>query len=170
MRNYLGQAAMLATTILLAVGCYSLSLRVSGERASVEKLRRQMVADSRDIRTLEAELRTRARLPELQRWNDETASLQMKAPVAAQYLRDPVQLANFALPPAAPAAGAPVLRYAVTGDAPNAVPVAPPAALVRAAYAVPAPARPATDLDALVGDAIADAASPGRAAPPAGRP
>ena len=172
MRNYLGQAAMLATTIMLAVGCYSLSLRVSGERAAVDKLRRQMVADSRDIRTLQAELRTRARMPELQRWNDETASLRMKAPVAAQYLRDPVQLASFARPPAAAvAAEAPVLRYAVTGDAPKAVPVAPAAALVRTAYAVPAAARPAADLDALIGDAIAESAPAGHdAGAPAGHP
>ena len=165
MRNYLGQAAMLATTIMLAVGCYSVSLRVSGERAAVDRLRRQMIADNRDIRTLQAELRTRARLPELQRWNDEVATLRMKAPVAAQYLRDPVQLAGFARPPAAtPDTAAPALRYAVTGPASGPVVAPRPAApaLVRVAYAVPSPsAAPpvADDLEALADAAIATGAA-----------
>ena len=55
MRNYSGSAIMLVATMTLAIGCYSLSLRVSGERAAVEKLQRRLVADSRDIRTLQAE-------------------------------------------------------------------------------------------------------------------
>ncbi len=179
MRNYTGSAVMLAATMVLAIGCYSLSLRVSGERSAVEKLKGQLVADARDIRTLQAELRTRARLPELQRWNDQVATLQMKAPVAAQYLRDPVQLASFAAPPASE--GVPVLRYAVTGQTPApdaAAPAALERGLVRAAYVVPATlamaqivvARPPLtsasssasdrrDLEALIGSTVDTAAS-----------
>ncbi len=163
MRNYTGTAIMLAGTMALAVGCYSLSLRVSGERAAVERLKGKLVADNRAIRTLEAELRTRARMPELQRWNDQVASMQMKAPVAAQYLHGAVQLASFtgkALGEAGKPAGdgAATLHYAVGGEAPQAAPapVVLDRPLVRAAYVVPAHApRPASaDLAALIDDSI----------------
>ena len=178
MRNYSGSAVMLVATMTLAIGCYSLSLRVSGERAAVEKLQRRLVADGRDIRTLQAELRTRARLPELQRWNDEVATLQMKAPVASQYLQDPVQLAGFATP-RPETEGTATLHYAVTGQAPMAIPVTSAPSLdrplIRAAYMVPAAAvmidaaaaatidaAPAAidrrDLEALIGSAVDSAA------------
>ncbi len=132
MRNYGGSALMLLVTIAAAVGSYTVNLKVSGERAAVDTLRRQIVADARDMRNLQAELRTRARFPEMQRWNDSV--LQMSAPSAAQYLRSPVQLASFGAPAAA--APEPGLRYAVT--APQAV-APPPPAVVRASYERPAP-------------------------------
>lgn len=136
MRNYGGSALMLFVTTAAAIGSYTINLKVSGERAAVERLRRQIVVDARDMRNLQAELRTRARFPEMQRWNDSV--LQMSAPSAQQYLRSPVQLASF-VAPAPPAGVAPadsaVVRYAVT--APTEV-AAPTAALVRAAY-VPGP-------------------------------
>ena len=135
MRNYGGSALMLLVTIAAAVGSYTVNLKVSGERAAVEGLRHQIVADARDMRNLQAELRTRARFPEMQRWNDSV--LQMSAPSAAQYLRSPVQLASFGAPAAGAAAAEPALRYAVTAP----VAVAPPApAVVRASYERPAPA------------------------------
>jgi hypothetical protein len=132
MRNYAGSAMMLVTTMVAAVGCYTINLKVSGERAGVESLRRQLVADAREMRNLQAELRTRARFPELQRWNDNV--LQMSAPAAGQFLRSPVELAGYA---AAPVAAKPGIVYAVTTPE-AAVPVTAP--LVTVVYAAPAAA------------------------------
>ena len=135
MRHYAGSALMLVVTTAVIVGSYTVNLKVSAERSEVESLKRGLVADSRRIRDLQAELRTRARLPQMQRWNDEV--LQMSAPAAAQYLRSPVQLANFAVPEAAPQA---LIVPAVTPPA-VAEPRA-PALIVRAAWRPePAPAR-----------------------------
>jgi hypothetical protein len=132
MRNYAGSALMLFVTMAAAISSYTVNLRVSSERTEVDRLRQRLVSDARDIRNLQAELRTRARLPEMQRWNDSV--LQMSAPVAGQYLRSPVQLASFGAPPPA-AAAAPDVRFAVTTPAPVAPMEAP---LQRAAYR-PAP-------------------------------
>ena len=110
-------------TLATVLGCYTVSLKVSGERKAVDDLRARIAADSRGVRTLEAELRTRARLPELQRWNDEVLAL--GAPAAAQLVRDPVQLASFAA--AAPRAATPAIaegpapRFAIA-EAPAAAP------------------------------------------------
>ncbi len=162
MRNFTVNALMLGSTMAVIVGCYSLTLRVSGERAAVQKLKGQLVADNHDIRTLQTELGNRSRPHELQRWNDSMPTLQMKIPAAAQYLRDPVQLAGFVKPRDD---GGAMLHYAVTRT-PGAQPVepAPPAALpaqpplVRVAYTAPSratPRAPAVDLDAMVADASA---------------
>lgn len=152
MRHYAGTALMLFVTMVAAVGSYTVNLQVSGERAQVDKLRRQLVADARDIRNLEAELRTRARLPEMQRWNDSV--LQMSAPAAGQYLRSPVQLASFGAAPAAPAAQ-PDVRYAVATPAPAPTIAAP---VQRAAYR-PAPAPVAAPSAPRVVQASFEAAS-----------
>ncbi len=101
-------------TLAMIVGCYTVSLKVSGERKAVEDLAARIAVDTRGVRTLQAELRTRARLPELQRWNDEVLAL--SAPAAAQIVGDPVQLASFAV--AAPRApepldAAPTARFAI---------------------------------------------------------
>ncbi len=182
MRNYAGSAMMLVTTMVAAVGCYTINLKVSSERAGVESLRTQLVSDAREMRNLQAELRTRARFPELQRWNDNV--LQMSAPVAGQFLRSPLQLASYA---AAPAAAKPGLVYTVTTPesvAPMTAPVvevaynAPPAGearLIRAGYSVPqrtpvpevamaAPLQPAAPVEAMVARrAPAEATAPRRA-------
>lgn len=71
MRHYAGSAVMLLVTTAVIVGSYTVNLKVSAERAEVERLRRTLVADARSIRDLEAELRTRARPPQIQRWNDD---------------------------------------------------------------------------------------------------
>ncbi len=133
MRNYAGSAMMLVTTMVAAVGCYTINLKVSSERAGVESLRMQLVTDAREMRNLQAELRTRARFPELQRWNDNV--LQMSAPAAGQFLRSPVELASYA---AAPTATRPGIVYAVTTPETAATVTAP---LVTVAYEAP----PATD-------------------------
>ena len=98
--------------LAMVLGCYTISLKVSGERKAVDDLRTAIARDQRGIRTLQAELRTRGRLPELQRWNDEVLAL--AAPAAAQLVRDPVQLASFGTQtPAAPA-----VRFTVAQAAP----------------------------------------------------
>ena len=123
-------------TLAIMVGCYTVSLKVSGERKAVEDLAAKIASDQRGIRTLQAELRTRARLPELQRWNDEVLAL--GAPVAAQIVRDPVQLASFEV--ATPRAVAPETAEAPTARFAIAEAPAPAPSPVRTvAYA---PARP----------------------------
>ncbi len=159
MRNYTAQALMLLATTAAAIGSYTVNLKVSGERAAVTDLQRRLVADARDIRGLEAELRTRARLPEMQRWNDNV--LQMSAPVASQYLRSPLQLASLVAPPANVAA-APALQYAVTAPEPLTPPTAPVAAGYRPS---PAAAAPATLVRA--GFALPRRPDPAAVAPPA---
>jgi hypothetical protein len=138
MRHYAGSAMMLLVTTAVIVGSYTVNLKVSSERAEVERLRRTLVADARSIRNLEAELRTRARPPQIQRWNDEV--LMMGTPAAGQYLRNPMQLVSFVAPPET----APTVHNAVATPAP--VEPAAAAPLVRAAYrpAAPAPAAAVT--------------------------
>ncbi len=124
-----------AMTLAIMLGCYSVSLKVSGERKAVDDLRGQIASDMRGIRTLQAEYRTRARPSELQRWNDEALGLQAAAPM--QFVRDPVELAAFEA-----RSEAPVARYAVaTAPAPA------PAPVTRVAYA---PAAPADAIGELV--------------------
>jgi hypothetical protein len=142
---------MLLVTTAVIVGSYTVNLKVSAERAEVERLRRTLVADTRSIRDLEAELRTRARPPQIQRWNDDV--LMMATPAAGQYLRSPMQLASFA----APADTAPAVRNAVTTPVPVAPAVTAP--IVRAAY------RPATEAPSKVVSVAYRPAAP-RAAPP----
>ena len=183
MRTYAGSARMLVTTMVAAVGCYTINLKVSSERAGVESLRTQLVSDAREMRNLQAELRTRARFPELQRWNDNV--LQMSAPVAGQFLRSPLQLASYA---AAPAAAKPGLVYTVTTPesvapmtaplveiAYNALPAG-EARLIRAGYSVPqrtpvpevamaAPLQPAALVEAMAVRTLPVDATASRRAP-----
>lgn len=123
----IGNGALIAVAMLAALGCYTISLKVSSERATVDRMRAQVVADAYDIRMLQSELRTRARLPELQRWNDSVLAL--SAPSAQQFVHDEVQLASYA-----PGNVKPVV--------PATSPVAP--AAVAPAPAQPAPLLPAT--------------------------
>lgn len=103
--------------ILAALGsvmtCYSVSLKASTERAGVEAARQRIAHDVADIRLLQAELRTRARLPELQRWNEQVLAL--APPRAEQFVDNPVMLASYTMTPS----HAPV-QVAVVRDAPPA--------------------------------------------------
>lgn len=166
MTNYAGSALMLVVTTAVIVGSYTVNLKVSAERGAVEKLRRQLVVDARTMRDLQAELRTRARLPQMQRWNDDV--LLMSAPSAGQYLRNPVQLASFAMPEASVAsvsqvpgeAGAMTATRAVTAPAPAAVRTL-DAPVQRAAYrAAPATAAPAYAASRVVAAAYHPAKPP----------
>ncbi|MFA7440434.1 MAG: hypothetical protein WCZ66_05630 [Sphingomonadaceae bacterium] len=97
--------AMVAGTLAIAVVSYSLSMKVSGERAELEQIARENHALAQDLKALDSELRVRMRLPQLQRWNDEVLGLM---PISAtQYLRNPLHLAAYGTDPV-PVAPAPV--------------------------------------------------------------
>ena len=143
MRDYAGSALMVAITTIVGIGCYAASAHGAAQREAVEKMRRQLVSDTRVIRDLQAELRTRARLPQLERWNQDV--LKMSAPAAGQFLRSPVHLASLVSPPKpdTPEAGTPgpTLQYALAPATPEAaatpsLPSRP--GVVQASYAAPA--------------------------------
>lgn len=152
-RTWASTAWLVAGTIAVAVTSYSLSLKVAAERREVEKLARQNASLQADLKALEAELRVRMRMPQLQRWNDSVLGM---VPISAtQYLANPVQLAAYGDPieAATPPAAQPRVQLAVRDLAPAApaAPAAPRALLVHAeAPPRPAPAaRPAPVLAAL---------------------
>ena len=131
-----GSASMMAATAAAILAFNTLSMHVSTERSKVEKLQGGIAADLRDIRALEAELRTRARLPILQTWNDNV--LAMSAPTARQFA-DSVQLASFAPGAASPVPNTPAVQLALATPATTAVQTP---GFVRAAFEVPAAALP----------------------------
>ena len=140
-RTWAATAWLVAGTIAVAVTSYSLSLKVAAERRDMEKLARQNSALESDLKALDAELRVRMRMPQLQRWND--GVLGMVPISASQYLANPVQLANYgdAIETAAPAA--PRAQLAVRDLAPE-TPAASRPLLVSAEARPAAPAmRPA---------------------------
>jgi hypothetical protein len=121
-----GNFMMVSSTVAAALICFTISLRVSTERSSVERLQRQVVADTRDVRALEAELSTRARKPVLQRWNDNVLGL--GAPLPKQFATDAYELAAYApgvaVPEVPTQTAAPVVQQAVARDDSPIAPVA----------------------------------------------
>ncbi len=109
---------MIAAALASAIGCYTVSLRASSERAAVVAAHDRIARDQSEMRLLRAELRTRSRLPELQRWNEEVLAL--APPRAEQLVANPVQLASYAAPKAPPAA--PLTVATVVRDAPRPAP------------------------------------------------
>ena len=79
-----------------ALGCYLVSLRVASERAALEEVEAQIVSTQVDIRLLQTEVGTRARLAQLERWN--LRALSLSAPSASQILGDKFQLARLVRP------------------------------------------------------------------------
>ncbi|MGI8705337.1 MAG: hypothetical protein ACR2JJ_06025 [Sphingomicrobium sp.] len=79
-----------------ALGCYLVSLRVASERAALEQVQNKIVFAQRDIRLLQTEIGTRARLAQLERWN--VRVLALSAPTADQILGDKFQLARLIRP------------------------------------------------------------------------
>lgn len=155
-RTWAATAWLVAGTIAVAVTSYTLSLQVASERREVERLARQNRSLQADLKALDAELRVRMRMPQLQRWNDSVLGL---VPISAtQYLANSVQLAAYGTAPAAPqlprvqlavrdlpaepappAAARPILVKAEVPAAPAAAaPIARPAA-------VPVVSRPAPE-------------------------
>jgi hypothetical protein len=101
-RTWAATAWLVAGTIAVAVTSYTLSLQVASERREVEQLARKNRSLQSDLKALDAELRVRMRMPQLQRWNDSVLGL---VPISAtQYLANPVQLASYGTAPAAPVA------------------------------------------------------------------
>ncbi|HEU4809663.1 MAG TPA: hypothetical protein VFS69_03300 [Sphingomicrobium sp.] len=90
-----------------ALGCYLVSLRVASERAALEDVESAIVQTQSDIRLLQTEVGTRARLTQLERWN--VRALALSAPTAEQILGDKFQLAKLVRPEDKPAMEAPVV-------------------------------------------------------------
>lgn len=100
-----GTMGMMAGAVAATLAFYTMSLGVSAERMTNNELKSQIASDLKAIRALETELRTRSRLPQLERWNNEVLS--MSAPAPKQFVRQPVMLAAYAAEPATSAAGLP---------------------------------------------------------------
>lgn len=126
-RNWAPSALLVVATLAVCIFSYSLSMKVATERREVESLARQNHSLSAQLKSLDAELRVRMRLPQLQRWNDHVLGM---VPISAsQFLPDPLQLANYAAPPAEPL---PQVQFAVRDLAPVAEPPAAAPQLLRA--------------------------------------
>lgn len=149
-----GSVTMMAATAAAILGFNTLSMHVSAERSKVDRLQSRIAADLRDIRALEAELRTRARLPVLQTWNDNVLAL--SAPTSRQFADSPVQLAAFAPGAAEVVPGTPAVQLALATPA-TAVVQAP--GIVKAAYEVPAAAPRAAIVLDYTGEAMPKAAA-----------
>jgi len=94
-RNF-GSLAMVATCAGAALGCYLVSLRVASERAQLEDVETRIVLAQRDLRVVQTEIGTRARLSQLERWNAKVLAL--SAPAADQFLTGSFELARLAQP------------------------------------------------------------------------
>src|SRR3990170_3908155 len=109
-----------------ALGCYLVSLRVASERAALQSVETEIALTQRDIRLLQTEIGTRARLAQLERWN--VRVLALSAPSADQILGDKFQLARLVRPDQKPAVDAPVVLASAPAIArqlqPQAAPVA----------------------------------------------
>ncbi len=153
MRQYVSALLWIAGTTIVVAGAQVITTRAAAERRAVTKLNFELVENTSRVRELEAELRTRAGLPELQRWND--AVFQLAAPQGGQILRSPVQLASFAAQPDA----APTVQFAVAEIGPAAPGSLPPAAGSPPAQPGPAPAQPGSAAR-LVRTSFGDAQAP----------
>jgi hypothetical protein len=100
-----------------ALGCYLISLRVASERAALEQVESRIVLAQRDIRLLQTEIGTRARLAQLERWN--VRALSLSAPTADQILGDKFQLARLIAPERRPAVEAPVILASAPAPTPQ---------------------------------------------------
>lgn len=141
--NSIQSAAMIGAALASVMACYTVSIRASSERAAVIAANQQIDHDVADMRLLRAELRTRSRLPELQRWNEQVLAL---APLRAeQLMASPVLLASYAAPSRAAAATTVATVAAVVR---NAAPVAP---VLRQASFAPRAARDLETDAALAG-------------------
>jgi hypothetical protein len=139
---------------------------VASERAALEEVETRIAFAQRDIRLLQTEIGTRARLSQLERWNVRVLSL--SAPSADQILGDKFQLARLIAPERKPAVEAPVILASAPavpsqplGDgSQDATPAAPVADLMHEASAKvpertapalkPAPPRARTSQPAVI--------------------
>jgi len=155
-RNF-GSLFMVASCAGAALGCYLVSLRVASERAALEDVETRIVLAQRDMRTIQTEIGTRARLGQLERWNAKVLAL--SAPAAGQFLKGGFELARLAQPQRKVEFNAPVVLASAPAPAPHhapigqadvddsgvPTPVAPSAMLHEASYKTEiAPANPGT--------------------------
>jgi hypothetical protein len=125
MRQYLSSVLWIAATTIVVGSAQVVTTRSAAERRTVTKLNIELVDNKERIRELEAEMRTRAGMQEVERWNN--INFQMAAPQTSQILRSPLQLAAFAArPEVAPRVQMAVARD-VAGDAATVVPTILPA-------------------------------------------
>jgi hypothetical protein len=94
-RNF-GSLVMVASCAGAALGCYLVSLRVASERAQLEDVESRIVLAQRDMRVVETEIGTRARLSQLERWNAKVLAL--SAPAAGQFISGGFELAKLTQP------------------------------------------------------------------------
>lgn len=87
---------MVASCAGAALSCYLVSLRVASERAALEDVETEIVLAQRDLRVLQTEIGTRARLAQLERWNVKVLAL--SAPSADQFLNGSFELARLTQP------------------------------------------------------------------------
>jgi len=76
-----------------ALCCYLVSQSVATERASLDKVDRQIAETRNDIGKLQMEIGVRARMGQLESWNREVLALQ--APRPAQFVASGLQLASL---------------------------------------------------------------------------
>ncbi len=83
----------LVTCVVVALGCYMVSLQVASARKQVADTERAIAKAMVDIRGLETEFSTRANLAQLERWNAE--DILLDAPRAEQFVGDAQVLASL---------------------------------------------------------------------------
>jgi len=69
---------------IVAPGCYLVTSQVAAERAQVESVDRAIAGARKDIRDLDTEIKTRANMAQLERWNGDLLAL--SAPRPDQFL------------------------------------------------------------------------------------
>jgi hypothetical protein len=141
-----------------ALGCYLVSLKVASERNELDRVERAIGAAQADIRYLQTEIGTRARLTQLERWNADVLAL--AAPGPRQFVRGTVQLAALrgaGLPGVLRPDGAPAVPPAATTAQPN---------VVAASFQAPAPKAAASTPEPARGAAVAKRPSEARPAEP----
>jgi hypothetical protein len=89
----LSAVCQVASVAGAALVCYLVSQSVATERASLEKVDRQIAATHDDIAKLQTEIGVRARMGQLESWNRQVLALQ--APRPAQFVANGVQLASL---------------------------------------------------------------------------
>lgn len=119
-RNF-GSLFMVASCAGAALGCYLVSLHVASERAALEDVETKIVLAQRDLRTIQTEIGTRARLAQLERWNAKVLAL--SAPSADQFLSGSFELARLTQPEHKVEFDAPVVLASAPAPQPRPAPI-----------------------------------------------
>ncbi|GGO93269.1 hypothetical protein [Stakelama pacifica] len=133
-------------TAIVAPGCYLVTSQVAAERSRVESVNRAIVEAHKDIRDLDTEIKTRANMAQLERWNGDLLAL--SAPRPDQFLdagaQGVAELDNGGRPDGPVAYASLVVPHApVLTDGPGMPDAAPEAALDVKEPEAPVPGRAA---------------------------